>query len=206
MRRRVQLRIHREDHKNDALGLVFLGALERERSLELLRSYLGPHARVRQAEVDDAILYVEADVREFGEESQNLVRLAREMMRAGRMKGALGQFQEALRLSPLNGQALKGIGRLYYRHRHPEEARYYLTRAREIDPDDADVLRLLAEIAVHQDRPLAARAYLEQLLRRDPRDRRARAALGRLLPEDARRIREAIAAPRTDDAGEERRD
>ena len=78
MRRRVSLQIHREDHKNDALGLVFLGALEPDRCLELLRSYLGPHARLKQAEVDDAVLWVEADVREFAEESQNLVRLARE--------------------------------------------------------------------------------------------------------------------------------
>jgi len=195
MRRRLHLEIHREDHKNDALGLVFLGALEPERCLQLVRSYLGPQTRVKHAELDDAILHVEVDVREFGEESQNLVRMARDMMRAGRTKGALGQLEEALRLSPLNGQALKALGRLYYRHRRREEARYYLTRAREVAPDDTDVLRLLAEIALHDERPLAAREYLEELLRMDPADKRARASLARLTPEDARKIREAIAGP-----------
>jgi len=192
MRRRVYMEIHREDHKNDALGLVFLGALEPQRCLELLKTYLGPHAKVKHAEVDDAVLRAEADVREYAEESQNLVRMARDMMRAGRMKGALGQFEEALRLSPWNAQALKGVGRLYYRSRQREEARYYLTRAREVAPDDCDVLRLLAEIALHDERPLAARAYLEQLLAMDPGDKRARTTLARLLPEDAREIRETI--------------
>ncbi|MDG2305632.1 MAG: tetratricopeptide repeat protein [Candidatus Binatia bacterium] len=193
MRRRVYLEIHREDHKNDALGLVFLGALEPERCLELLKNYLGPHAKLKQVEVDDSVLRVEADVREFAEESQNLVRMARDMMRAGRMKGALGQFEEALRLSPLNEHALKGLGRLYYRSRQRDEARYYLTRAREVAPDDCDVLRLLAEIALHDERPLAAREYLELLLQMDPNDKRARTAHARLMPEDARRIRETIA-------------
>ena len=46
MRRRVYLEIHREDHKNDALGSVFLGALEPERCLELLKNYIGPHAKL----------------------------------------------------------------------------------------------------------------------------------------------------------------
>lgn len=194
MRRRVYMEIHREDHKNDALGLVFLGALEPQRCLELLKTYLGPHARLKHAEVDDAVLRAEADVREFAEESQNLVRMARDMMRKGRMKGALGQLEEALRLSPWNAQALKGVGRLYYRSRQREEARYYLTRAREVAPDDCDVLRLLAEIALHDDRPLAAREYLEKLLEMDPGDKRARVLLMRLMPEDAREIRETIQA------------
>ena len=193
MRRRIYMEIHREDHKNDALGLVFLGALERERCLELLRSYLGPHAKLSQAEVDDAVLRVEADVREFADESQTLLRLARDMMRNGRLKGALGQLEEALRLSPWNAQALKAVGRLYYRSRQREEARYYLTRAREVAPDDSDVLRLLAELALHEDRPLAARDYLEQLLRVDPHDKRAKSTLARLLPDDVREIRETIA-------------
>lgn len=194
MRRRIYMEIHREDHKNDALGLVFLGALERERCLELLKGYLGVHARLKQAELDDSVLRVEADVREFAEECQNLVRMARDMMRKGRMKGALGQLEEALRLSPWNAQALKGVGRLYYRSRQRDEARYYLTRAREVAPEDCDVLRLLAEIALHDDRPLAAREYLEKLLEMDPDDKRARVTLARLMPEDAREIREAIQA------------
>lgn len=192
MKRRVALEIHREDHKIDALGRIFLGATERDETLSLLRGYLGPQATLRHVELDDAVLRVEADVREFAEESRNLVIMAREMLRAGRIKAALGQLQEALRLAPLSAEALKTLGRVYYRHREREMAKRYLTRAREVAPADLEVLRLLAEIALHEDRRLAAREYLEQVLLVNPADRRARTALARLQPEDAEHIRAAL--------------
>ena len=192
MKRRVALEIHREDHKIDALGRIFLGATDRDETLSLLRGYLGPQATLRHVELDDAVLRVEADVREFAEESRNLVTMAREMLRAGRVKAALGQLQEALRLAPLGADALKTLGRVYYRHREREMAKRYLTRAREVAPADLEVLRLLAEIALHEDRRLAAREYLEQVLIVNPNDRRARTALARLQPEDAEHIRAAL--------------
>lgn len=192
MKRRVALEIHREDHKIDALGRIFLGATERDETLSLLRGYLGPQATLRHVELDDAVLRIEADVREFAEESRNLVTMAREMLRAGRVKAALGQLQEALRLAPLSADALKTLGRVYYRHREREMAKRYLTRAREVAPADLEVLRLLAEIALHEDRRLAAREYLEQVLIVNPNDRRARTALARLQPEDAEHIRAAL--------------
>lgn len=192
MKRRVALEIHREDHKIDALGRIFLGATDRDETLSLLRGYLGPQATLRHVELDDAVLRIEADVREFAEESRNLVTMAREMLRAGRVKAALGQLQEALRLAPLNPEALKTLGRVYYRHREREMAKRYLTRAREVAPADLEVLRLLAEIALHEDRRLAAREYLEQVLIVNPSDRRARVALARLQPEDAEHIRAAL--------------
>lgn len=192
MKRRVALEIHREDHKIDALGRIFLGATDRDETLALLRGYLGPQATLRHVELDDSVLRVEADVREFAEESRNLVTMAREMLRAGRVKAALGQLQEALRLAPLGADALKTLGRVYYRHREREMAKRYLTRAREVAPADLEVLRLLAEIALHEDRRLAAREYLEQVLIVNPNDRRARTALARLQPEDAEHIRAAL--------------
>ena len=192
MKRRVALVIHREDHKIDALGRIFLGATVRDETLALLRGYLGPQATLRHVELDDAVLRIEADVREFAEESRNLVTMAREMLRAGRVKAAVGQLQEALRLAPLNAEALKTLGRVYYRHREREMAKRFLTRAREVAPADLEVLRLLAEIALHEDRRLAAREYLEQVLIVNPADRRARVALARLQPEDAEHIRAAL--------------
>jgi cytochrome c-type biogenesis protein CcmH/NrfG len=192
MKHRLSLTIHREDHKVDALGLVFLGAIEAEKTLSLLRSYLGPHATLRHVELEDAVLRVEVDVRDFPEESQNLVRSARELLRRGVVRGAAGQLEEALRLSPLNADALKTLGRLYYRQRKREAARLFLTRAREVAPTDLEILRLLAEIALHEDRRLAARDYLEQLVRANPADRRARRSLARLEPTDLERIRTAM--------------
>ena len=73
-------------------GLVFLGALEQEKTLSLLRGYLGPHATLQRVELDDAVLRVVADVRDFPEESQNLVRSARELLRRGVVRGATQQL------------------------------------------------------------------------------------------------------------------
>lgn len=185
MRRRVELRIHREDHKIDPLGQIFLDAADRTEVLRILRGYVGIHATLREVELDDDVLRVAVDVRDHSQESQNLVDLGRQMARRGYPKGAAGQLEEALRLSPLNPEALKSLGRLHYRHRRREEARAYLTRAREVAPDDLEVLRLLAEIALHENRRLAARAYLEQVLRVNAADRRARTAMARLQPAEA---------------------
>ena len=80
MKRRVALLIHREDHKIDALGRIFLGATDRDETLSLLRGYLGPQATLKHVELEDAVLRVEADVREFADESRNLVVMAREML------------------------------------------------------------------------------------------------------------------------------
>ncbi|HEY8515639.1 MAG TPA: tetratricopeptide repeat protein [Candidatus Binatia bacterium] len=201
MKRRVTLEIHREDHKTDALGRVFLGATDRDETLALLRAYLGPQATLRHVELDDAVLRVEADVREFAEESRNLVAMARDLIRAGRVRSAIGQLEEALRLAPLGADALKALGRLYYRHRDRENARRYLTRAREVAPTDIEVLRLLAEIALHEDRRLAAREYLQQVLAVRPNDRRARTALARLQPEDAEHIRATLRRRAMGDGG-----
>jgi cytochrome c-type biogenesis protein CcmH/NrfG len=189
VKRRVALEIHREDHKVDALGLIFLGAVEQEQAISLVRSYLGPHASLKRVELEGAVLRVEADVRDFPEESQNLVRSARELLRRGVVRGAIGHMEEALRLSALNADALKSLGRIYYRHRHRGAARELLTRAREVSPNDLEVLRLLAEIALHEDRRLAARDYLERVLKVNPADRRARVALARLAQGDADRVR-----------------
>lgn len=182
MKRRVALEIHREDHKYDSLGQVFLGATDRDETLRLLRGYLGPHATLRHVELEDAVLRVEADVREFAPESRNLLEMGRDWLRRGRVKTAVGQFEEALRLSPLNAEALKTLGRLHYRRREGEAARRYLVRAREVAPRDTMVLRLLASIAAHAGRPLEARAYLEKLLEVRPGDRHGAAALARLKP------------------------
>lgn len=182
MKRRLALEIQRDDHKYDAIGQVFLGATDRDETLRLLRSYLGTHVSLHHVEIDDAVIHLEVDVREFPTESRNLVELGRSMLRQGRAKSAIGHLEEALRLSPLNADALKTLGRLHYRHRQREPARRYLVRAREVAPADLEVLRLLAEIALHENRPLEARSYLERVLRVRPLDRRARAALVRLQP------------------------
>ncbi|MFM8408858.1 MAG: tetratricopeptide repeat protein [Alphaproteobacteria bacterium] len=184
MKRRAFLEIHRDDHKVDALGRIFLGATQGEEILDLLRAYLGPAASLHRVELEDDVLHVEVDLREFPEESANLVEVGRSMLRKGLGRSAIGAIEEALRLAPLNAEALKTIGRWHYRRREREAARRYLVRARESDPNDFETLRLLAEIAIHDNRPLEARGYLERVLRSRPGDQKARAALARLRPQD----------------------
>ncbi|MEI8359073.1 MAG: hypothetical protein RL698_331 [Pseudomonadota bacterium] len=188
MKRRACLEIHRDDHKYDTLGRIFLGVVDGEEILDLLRRYLGPQASLHKVELRDDVLAIEADIREFPEESANLVEIGRSMLRRGITRSAIGQIEEALRLAPLNAEALKTIGRYHYRRRERELARRYLIRAREAAPGDTEVLRLLAEIAIHADRPLEARGYLERALRIHPGDRRARAALARLRPAGERSL------------------
>jgi hypothetical protein len=65
-------------------------------------------------------------------------------------------------------------------------------------PDDVEVLRLLAELALHDDRRLEARAYLERVLEAKPDDRRARMALARLQPAEAQAARAAGAGSGSD--------
>lgn len=210
MKRRAFLEIHRDDHKYDALGRIFLGATGSDEILDILRRYLGPAASLHRVELQDDVLFVEADLREFPEESANLVEVGRSMLRKGLGRSAIGALEEALRLAPLNAEALKTIGRWHYRRREREPARRYLVRARESDPNDHEILRLLAEIAIHEDRRLEARGYLERVLRAKPGDQRARAALARLRPADASiegsqpSLEEATTDRAGDDEGPER--
>ena len=90
-------------------------------------------------------------------------------------------------------EALKALGRLYYRNRKPEAACQLLIRAREANPADATVLALLAEISLHQGRRLAARSYVTQLQRLEPDSERTRRAVSRIQPADAVAARERLA-------------
>jgi Flp pilus assembly protein TadD len=204
MNHRISLVLHREDHGTDELGRIFLGDEERADALKRIERYLGPHARLRSAELDDDILIVEADVRTFQAESRALLRQGREAAGKRRPRATLGHYEEALKLSPWDPDALKALGRLYYRNRQAEAARRLLVRAREVAPGDGDVLALLAEIALHDGRRLTARGYLETLQRVDPSNPRARAALARLRPEEEkeirRELRERADAPRDEGA------
>lgn len=197
MKRTISLRIRREDHASDSLGRIFLGDDERESTLERIRSYLGPHAKLKSAELEADTLLVTADVREFAEESRNLLRMARDARRKGRVRSAAGHYEEALKLSPWNAEALKALGRAFYQSREHEAARLHLVRASEADPADGTVLALLAEIAIHEARRPAARQYLERLQALEPDNPRVAPALARLVPEDLREIRREMSARRT---------
>lgn len=198
MRRFLTLRICRDDHLADEIARIFLcdddEAGGRELALERIRGYLGPHTKLVSAELEADSLFVEAEAREFPDESRTLLRMGREARSRGRARAAAGHYEEALKLSPWNAEALKALGRLYYQNRQPEAAEAHLVRAAEVDPQDGTVLALLAELAIHAGRKPAARRHLERLRALEPDNPRIAPALARLLPEDLREMRRLMGA------------
>jgi tetratricopeptide (TPR) repeat protein len=178
MRRRHSLVIRRDDHKRDALGAVFLGAVtDPEEIRRYVQRYLGPAIGVRSVDVNEAVLRVTAECSSFHVESQNLTRIGKSLLSKGRPRAAGDMFEEALRLDPLNVVALKADAalRLAAGDLVPAAERWVL--AGEIGGYDGEILRGLAEIALREDRRPSAIRYLEEALIVHPEDRESRALL-----------------------------
>jgi tetratricopeptide (TPR) repeat protein len=174
--------LRREEHKRDSLGAVFLAAItdpdEIRRSVE---RYLGPSFTVRRVESDGATaLRVRVECGRFLQESQNLSKIARSMAERGRPRAASEMFAEALKLDPLNIEALKGQGKLLAAAGDLVEAEERWIRAGEVDGYDGDILRALAGIALQADRRPTAIQYLEGALLANPEDAEAHAMLDEL--------------------------
>lgn len=174
--------LRREEHKRDGLGAVFLDAVtdpvEIRRSVE---RYLGPSFVVRRVEADGSrALRVRVECGRFLQESQNLSRIARSMAERGRPRAAADMFAEALKLDPLNVEALKGQGTLLAAAGELAEAEERWIRAGEVEGYDGEILRALAGIALQADRRPTAIQYLEGALLANPNDAEAHAMLDEL--------------------------
>jgi tetratricopeptide (TPR) repeat protein len=199
MRRRHALVIRREDHKRDALGAVFLGAVSDPAEVRAhIERYLGAAIKVREFEGDDAVLRVSVESSGFEVESQNLVRIGRSLVEKGRYRAALDMFDEALRLDPLNVEALKADAALRSAQGDLGVAEERWVRAGEIGGYDAESLRGLATIALREDRRPSAMRYLEEALIVDPEDFESRA----LLDELRKQTELLFAAASAGDAGD----
>jgi hypothetical protein len=124
MRRQQQhVIIRRDDHKRDALGAIFLGAVSDEQEIRgYVERYLGPPFQVRAVDLDGPALRVAVECSRFQAESQNLTRMARSFAERGRARAAADSFGEALKLDPLNAEALKGHAALHAAAGELEEA------------------------------------------------------------------------------------
>ena len=181
MRRRHALVIRRDDHKRDALGAVFLGAVtDPEAVRDAVVRYLGSAIRVLAVEQRPTALRVEIEATGFSDESRNLVRLGRGMAEKGRARAASDMFTEALRLDPTNADALKAEARIRLQSGdvHGAEERWIL--AGEIAGFDSGTLRGLALAALEEGRTPSAMRYLEEALVADPSDREVRETLDQL--------------------------
>jgi tetratricopeptide (TPR) repeat protein len=179
MRRQPQLLIlRRDDHKRDALGAIFLGAIDdRDEILAYVARYLGPAFQVRGVEPDGPALRVTVECSRFQAESQNLLRMARSFADRGRPRAAADTFGEALKLDPLNAEALKGLAAIHAAAGEHENAEEKWIRAGEIRGYDGEILRGLATVALRLNRTGSAMQYLEDALVVNPSDDDAKAIL-----------------------------
>jgi tetratricopeptide (TPR) repeat protein len=173
--------LRRDDHKRDALGAVFLGAVADEREIRLyVERYLGPPFLVRSVEMEGPALRVVVECSRFQMESHNLTRLAKSLADRGRQRAAADSFAEALKLDPLNAEALKGRAALHALAGELTDAEDKWIRCGEIRGYDGEILRGLADIALREDRRPTAMQYLEEALIVHPDDPEARAMLNEL--------------------------
>ena len=181
MRRRQTLVIRREDHKHDAIGAIFLGAVTNAGAVRAyVERYLGPSITVRSVEVADTVLRAIVESSAFESESQNLVRLGRSLLAKGRPRAAEDMFEEGVRLDPLNGDALKAAAALRLSYGDLAGARERWVLAAEIGGYDNEILRGLATVALQEDRRPSAMRYLEEALLVNPDDADSRDALSEL--------------------------
>ncbi|MCC6848259.1 MAG: tetratricopeptide repeat protein [Deltaproteobacteria bacterium] len=195
MKKVLDLLIHLEDHKHDGLGRLFLDPEDERELRRSLREYLGPKVTVKAAAVEGQRLRVRVELPDFQAESDNLVRLARDLSGRARPGAALGQLEEALRIFPLNGAALKGLGRACYRRGDFAGASGFFVRANEVLREDGEALKALGMIALNEGREPSALAYYERAAAANPKDDAARDALEQLRERMTRKFRTPDGSP-----------
>jgi len=177
-RQQHQVILRREDHKRDALGAIFLGAVVDEETIRgHVERYLGPPFQVRAVDLEGAALRVTVECSRFQAESQNLTRMARSFAERGRARAAADSFGEALKLDPLNAEALKGHAALHAAAGEVDDAEDKWIRAGEIRGYDGEILRGLAGVALRLNRTGSGIQYLEEALLVNPNDDEARSIL-----------------------------
>ena len=191
MKKVLDLLIHLEDHKHDSLGRLFLDLGDEREMRRSLREYLGGKVSVKSATVEGRRLRVRVELPDFQTESDNLVRLARDLAARARPSAALGQLEEALKIFPLNGSALKGLGRACYGRGDLTGASAFFVRANEVLREDGEALKALGTISLREGREPSALAYFERATIANPKDEAARHALEQLRERMASKFRGA---------------
>ena len=191
MKKALDLLIHLEDHKHDSLGRLFLDPADESEMRRSLREYLGGKVSVKSATVEGRRLRVRVELPDFQTESDNLVRLARDLAARARPSAALGQLEEALKIFPLNGSALKGLGRACYGRGDLTGASAFFVRANEVLREDGEALKALGTISLREGREPSALAYFERAAVANPKDEAARHALEQLRERIASKFRSA---------------
>jgi len=194
MKKMIDLLIHLDDHKHDKLGRLFVDSLDDKEMRRELRDYLGAKITVKQMALNGHRLRVKVELPDFQTESDNLVRLARDLSNRARPQAALGQLEEALKIFPLNGSALKGLGRACYGRADYSGAASFFVRANEVLREDGEALRALGTISLRAGREATAITYFERAVHANPKDEAAGQALNQLRERVAGRFKAAAEA------------
>ena len=122
-----------------------------------------------------------------------LVERARLLAGATHHRAAQRDYERALRVDPIHGEALRGLGVVLSRRGLWSEAVPHLRRASEVDPGRAAAWFYLGEALNHVDDLEGARAAYERAVELEPRNTRALYGLGIVLdrlnrPDDATRM------------------
>ena len=191
MKKVLDLLIHLDDHKHDSLGRLFLDPADEGDLRKTLRAYLGSKVSIKDATLQGHRMRVKVELPDFQAESDNLVRLARDLSGRARPQAALGQLEEALKIFPLNGSALKGLGRACYGRADYAAAATFFVRANEVLREDGEALRALGTISLRAGREASALSYFERAVTANPKDETATKALAQLRDRMAGRFKGA---------------
>ena len=204
MRRRSSIVIRSDDHLGDPIGVIFMLEPEQlgDSVIEKLRDYLGHHTEVMKAVVSRDQIEVEVECAVFREESDRLVEAARGLQDNRLHTSAEATLHEALKLDPLNPNALTALAEVLQDSEKFSEAIAALVRAREASGNDTpQMLAMLGAYCLKVERTASAIMYCERALTLDPRNfsaRRSLLALGRrpAIPPSKRASDEATPAHR----------
>src|SRR6185503_8837865 len=97
--------------------------------------------------------------------AQEHARRGFELLQKGELKPAEAELREAARLNPNDAISLALLGSVLVRQNRLEEARIYLEKAVEIDPEDSGTRYNLAAVEFGLGDSRAAKANLERILR-----------------------------------------
>ena len=193
MRRRSSILIRAADHLGDSLGVLFMLEPEQlgETVIEKLRDYLGEQTSIIKAMVSRDRIEVVVECAAFREESDQLVEAARGLQKNDLCRSAEATLGEALKLDPLNPQALLALAEVLQASEKFADAIAAWIHAREASENDtAQMFAMLGACCLKVERIASAISYFEKALILDPRHfsaRRSLLALGRTP---------AIAAPK----------
>jgi predicted Zn-dependent protease len=105
----------------------------------------------------------------------------------GDAAGALAEFQQELKVDPLDGETYDRMGDAYVRSGQYAQAQQVLDRAVLLEPNATGPYILLGKALLAQHDPATAAMYLERAVKMDPSSAMGHMLLGRALTESGRK-------------------